>query len=121
MAVSPLKALADGMGGGAFGQRGVFQKLRVDHFAVMYSVYFKNALSKGSRFIKHHNFALGKRFKIIGTFYKYTRLAGASYTCKKAERYAYNQRAGTAYNQKGKRAVYPNAPLRLQPHCQNAY
>ena len=110
-AVGLLQALADGVGGGAFGQRRVFQQLGLVHFIVMDGRDLEHAPGQGAGLVKHHALHLRQRFQIVGALDKDALLAGTSDTGKKAQGDADHQRTGAAGDEERQGAVDPLLPL----------
>ena len=65
LAVGTAQALAYRMGGCAFRQSCVFNKLCVVYIAVMDSVYLKDSLSEGAGLIENDRFGFRKQFEIV--------------------------------------------------------
>ena len=58
LTVCPLYALADGVGGGAFGNGSVFYEPAVLHSAVMYAVHIEHALCEGAGLVEYYGLHL---------------------------------------------------------------
>ncbi len=78
LAVGLLQALADGMRGGAFRQRGVFQKLLLVERAVVNGGDLKDALRQRTGLVEDDDLRLGQRFEIVGALDQDALLAGAA-------------------------------------------
>ena len=65
-AVGFLQTFADGVGGGALGERGVLEQLCFVHRAVVDGSDLKHALRERAGFIEHDDFCIGEGFKIVG-------------------------------------------------------
>ena len=72
------------MGRCAFRQCGIFQELRPVHLVVVYFIYLEHALRQSSCLVKYDTFRLRQCLQIIGSFYKYACIAGASDPSKEA-------------------------------------
>ena len=104
----------------AFRQRGVLKKLFIFQFVMMNSIYFKHSLRQCSGLIKNNDPGFGKRFQIIGAFYKHSCVACPADPRKKAQWDTDNQSAGTTDDEKRQSPVDPCAPVRVKPHPQHS-
>ena len=118
LAVGALEALADGVRGGTFRQRRVFQQLFVLHLAVVNAADLENALRQRAGFVKDDRFDLRQRFQIVRALNQHALFARAADAREEAQRDADDQRAGAGDDQKRQRAVNPIAPLRRMPQHQ---
>ena len=65
LAVGLLQALADRMGRGALGQRGIFQHLIGVQLVVVDGRDLKHALRQGTGLVKHDDLCCGKGLQIV--------------------------------------------------------
>ena len=119
-AIRLLQALADGVGGGALGQGGVFQQLVLVHLVVVDGGDLEHALGQGAGLVKDHTFGVGQLLQIVGALDEDALAAGAADAGEEAEGDADDQGAGTADHQEGQGTVDPVRPLGLHPQHQTA-
>ena len=93
-AVSPLEALADRVGGGAFGEGGVLEDFFVFNFAVVDAAHLKVPLGQGAGLIEDDDSGLGEGFEIVGAFDEDTGLARPADAGEEGKGDADDQRAG---------------------------
>ena len=120
-AVGPLQALADGVGGGALRQGGVFQHLFPGKLIVVDAGDVEHALGQSAGFVKHHGFGFGQGFQIVGALDEDSLVAGAAQARKEAQGNADHQGAGAADHQEGQGAVQPGAPVAVKPRQQTQH
>ena len=65
LSIGLLQALADGMGRGALGQRGIFQHLIGVQLVVVDGRDLKHALRQGAGLVKHDDLRCGKGLQIV--------------------------------------------------------
>ena len=65
LSIGLLQALADGMGRGALGQRGIFQHLICVQLVVVDGRDLKHALRQGAGLVKHDDLRCGKGLQIV--------------------------------------------------------
>ena len=95
------------MGGAAFCQSGVAQKLFCGAALRNDLLHTENALGQRSGFVKHNGIGLGKSFQTVASLYENTHAGSAANAAEKAERDADDQCAGAGNDQKDQRAVQP--------------
>ena len=113
--ISLLQAFADGVRGGAFGQRRVFQQLRLVHRVVVDGRDLKHALRQRAGLVEHDDLRLGQGLEIIRALDKNALPARAADTGEEAQRNADDQRARAADDQERQCAVDPVGPVRVKP------
>ena len=116
LAIGLLQAPADGMRRGALGQRGVLDQLFILQRAVMHAAHLKHAARQRAGLVKHDGPDPRERLKIVRALDQYALPAGAADARKERQRYAHDQRARAAGDQKCQRAVEPDFPLGAQAH-----
>ena len=117
-AVGPLEAAADGVGGGALCQSGVFQHFLPGQCIVMHAGNVEHTLGQGAGLVEHHHLGFGQRFQIVGALDEHALVAGAAETGEEAQGNADDQGTGAADHQEGQGAVQPGTPVSVKPRQQ---
>ena len=120
-AVCAAQALADRVRGVAFDERGVLYELRLRHLVVVDGVDFKDALRKRAGLVEYYYLRLRERLKVIRALDEHALSARAADASEERQRYADDERAGTAYDEEGQRAVNPRIPRGRQPHAERTH
>ena len=107
LSISLLQRLTDGMRRSAFGQRRIFDKLMLVDDAVMDGIDREYAFGQRACLIKDDGLGLRQRFQIVGALDQDPRIARAADTGEEAQGDADDERARTADDQEGQRAVDP--------------
>ena len=122
-AVGFLQTFADGVRGGALGERGVLEQLCFVHRAVVDGSDLKHALRERAGFIEHDDFCIGEGLKIVGALDEHALMACAADARKEAERDGNDKCARAADDKEGQRAVDPIDPsgIHAEHHAQERH
>ena len=125
LAIGLLQALADGVGGGAFGQDGhldesafLFLIGLLGVVDVVHGGHLKHAQGEGAGLVEDDGLHLGEGLQDVGAFHQDAFAAGTTDAGKERQGDADDQGARTADDEEGEGTVDPLAPQRLVAYQQ---